>query len=148
MAEHQSMAQGESSPSPSASRRVLSFSAYRHEWLRHDVTAGLSVAAVAIPVGVAYAQLAGFKPVVGLYASILPLGAYALFGTSPQLIVGRCRHVRHGPCWPTGSPYSSSARRLAAASLEMNTVSGARHNITSKTRNTPTNSFNDWTGTP
>ena len=43
---------------------------------------------VAIPVGVAYAQLAGFKPVVGLYASILPLGAYALFGTSPQLIVG------------------------------------------------------------
>ncbi len=52
------------------------------------MTAGLSVAAVAIPVGVAYAQLAGFKPVVGLYASILPLGAYALFGISPQLIVG------------------------------------------------------------
>src|SRR5262249_57343379 len=61
---------------------------YRHEDLRHDVAAGLSVAAVAIPVGVAYAELAGFEPVVGLYARILPLVAYALFGTSRQLIVG------------------------------------------------------------
>ncbi|HEV7733201.1 MAG TPA: SulP family inorganic anion transporter [Candidatus Binatia bacterium] len=61
---------------------------YRRGDLRHDVTAGLSVAAVAIPVGVAYAQLAGFEPVVGLYASILPLVAYAMFGTSRQLIVG------------------------------------------------------------
>ena len=61
---------------------------YRRDDLRHDLTAGLSVAAVAIPVGVAYAELAGFKPVVGLYASILPLVAYALFGTSRQLIVG------------------------------------------------------------
>jgi MFS superfamily sulfate permease-like transporter len=46
------------------------------------------VAAVALPVGVAYAQLAGFSPEVGLYSSILPLVAYALFGTSRQLIVG------------------------------------------------------------
>jgi high affinity sulfate transporter 1 len=61
---------------------------YRRDDLRHDVAAGLSVAAVAIPVGVAYAELAGFEPVVGLYASILPLVAYALFGTSRQLIVG------------------------------------------------------------
>jgi high affinity sulfate transporter 1 len=43
---------------------------------------------VALPVGVAYAQLAGFRPEFGLYASILPLVAYALFGTSRQLIVG------------------------------------------------------------
>ncbi len=54
----------------------------------HDLIAGLSVAAVALPVGVAYAQLAGFNPAVGLYASILPLIAYAIFGTSRQLIVG------------------------------------------------------------
>jgi high affinity sulfate transporter 1 len=53
-----------------------------------DLIAGLSVAAVALPVGVAYAQLAGFNPAVGLYASILPLVAYAIFGTSRQLIVG------------------------------------------------------------
>src|SRR6516164_3011136 len=53
-----------------------------------DLIAGLSVAAVALPVGVAYAQLAGFRPETGLYASILPLAAYALFGTSRQLIIG------------------------------------------------------------
>jgi high affinity sulfate transporter 1 len=60
---------------------------YRREWFRHDLVAGLSVAAVAVPVALAYAELAGFPPVVGLYASILPLIAYALFGTSPHLIV-------------------------------------------------------------
>jgi high affinity sulfate transporter 1 len=57
------------------------------ENFRHDLLAGLSVAAVALPVAVAYAQLAGFDPVVGLYSSILPLVAYAIFGTSRQLIV-------------------------------------------------------------
>ena len=51
------------------------------------MAAGISVAAVAIPVAVAYAQLAGFNPVYGLYSSILPLVAYAVFGTSRQLIV-------------------------------------------------------------
>ena len=57
------------------------------EDFRHDLLAGLSVAAVALPVALAYAQLAGFDPAVGLYSSILPLVAYALFGTSRQLIV-------------------------------------------------------------
>jgi len=61
---------------------------YERTNFRHDLVAGLSVAAVALPVGVAYAQLAGFNPAVGLYASILPLVAYALFGTSRQLVVG------------------------------------------------------------
>lgn len=61
---------------------------YRREDFPHDLMAGLSVAAVALPIGVAYAGLAGFAPVVGLYASILPLVAYALFGTSRQLVIG------------------------------------------------------------
>ncbi|MBF7729145.1 SulP family inorganic anion transporter [Pseudomonas sp. N040] len=61
---------------------------YRRADLPHDLIAGLSVAAVALPVGVAYALLAGFSPVVGLYVSILPLFIYALFGTSRQLMVG------------------------------------------------------------
>ncbi len=60
---------------------------YRREWLRVDLVAGVSVAAVAVPTAIAYAQLIGFEPVVGLYAAILPLVAYALFGTSRQLIV-------------------------------------------------------------
>ena len=41
------------------------------EDFRHDLAAGISVAAVAIPMAVAYAQLAGFNPVYGLYSSIL-----------------------------------------------------------------------------
>ena len=53
----------------------------------HDLFAGVSVAAVALPVSIAYAELAGLSPAVGLYASIGPLLAYALFGTSPQLMV-------------------------------------------------------------
>lgn len=53
-----------------------------------DINAGLAVAAVAVPVGIAYAVLAGFGPEVGLYSTILPLIAYAIFGTSRQLIVG------------------------------------------------------------
>jgi high affinity sulfate transporter 1 len=61
---------------------------YKREDLSHDVAAGLAVAAVALPVGVAYAQLAGFAPAIGLYSSIFPLLAYFLFGTSRQLIVG------------------------------------------------------------
>src|SRR5262249_39020492 len=61
---------------------------YRRSDLVYDLAAGLSVAAVAIPVGIAYAALAGFEPIVGLYASLLPLVGYALFGSSRQLIVG------------------------------------------------------------
>ena len=61
---------------------------YRAEWLRNDLAAGVSVAAIQIPTAIAYAELAGFGPEVGLYASILPLVAYALFGSSRQLIVG------------------------------------------------------------
>jgi MFS superfamily sulfate permease-like transporter len=60
---------------------VAELARYRVGDLPHDLAAGLSVAAVALPVGVAYAQLAGFEPVAGLYASILPLLAYALFDT-------------------------------------------------------------------
>ena len=61
---------------------------YKLADLPADIRAGLAVAAVALPVGIAYAELAGFPPVVGLYSSILPLVAYAIFGTSRQLIVG------------------------------------------------------------
>jgi len=62
--------------------------AYQREWLSSDVLAGLSVAAIQVPTAVAYATLAGFRPEVGLYASVLPLVAYALLGSSRQLIVG------------------------------------------------------------
>jgi MFS superfamily sulfate permease-like transporter len=60
---------------------------YDRTWLRFDLLAGISVAAVALPIAIAYSQLAGVPPVYGLYASLLPLLAYALFGTSRQLII-------------------------------------------------------------
>ena len=60
---------------------------YDRAWLSADLVAGVSVAAVAVPIAIAYAQLAGAPPVNGLYASILPLVAYAVFGTSRQLII-------------------------------------------------------------
>jgi high affinity sulfate transporter 1 len=60
---------------------------YRREWFSSDLVAGLSVAAVALPIGIAYAQLAGFPPAVGIYSCILPPVAYALFGSSRQLVV-------------------------------------------------------------
>ncbi|SFI17680.1 high affinity sulphate transporter 1 [Nitrosomonas sp. Nm34] len=61
---------------------------YRKEWLTRDVVAGLSVTAVQVPTAIAYANLAGFPPEVGLYASILPVLIYALFGSSRQLMIG------------------------------------------------------------
>ena len=61
---------------------------YNRKPLRRDLIAGLSVAAVSLPVSIAYAQLAGFSPVVGLYSTILPMIVYAFFGSSRQLIVG------------------------------------------------------------
>jgi MFS superfamily sulfate permease-like transporter len=56
--------------------------------LRFDLLAGLAVAAVEVPTAMAYAELAGFPPVVGIYSSILPLVAYACLGSSRQMIVG------------------------------------------------------------
>ena len=53
-----------------------------------DVSAGLTVAVMLIPQAMAYAMLAGLPPIVGLYASVVPLFAYALLGTSRQLAVG------------------------------------------------------------
>ena len=50
---------------------------YRREWFASDLIAGLSIAAVAVPIGIAYAQFAGFAPVVGIYSCILPAIAYA-----------------------------------------------------------------------
>jgi MFS superfamily sulfate permease-like transporter len=52
------------------------------------VLAGVTVAALALPAGMAYAELAGLSPAAGLYALLLPTVAYTLLGSSRQLIVG------------------------------------------------------------
>ncbi|ASP49473.1 SulP family inorganic anion transporter [Cognaticolwellia beringensis] len=61
---------------------------YERQWFADDAKAALSVAAVALPVAIAYAQLTGVNAAVGLYSCVLPMIIYALFGTSKQLIVG------------------------------------------------------------
>jgi len=61
---------------------------YQSSWLGRDIAAGLSVAAIALPVGIAYSDLAGVPAVVGMYSAIFPLLAYALFGSSRQLMTG------------------------------------------------------------
>lgn len=67
---------------------VKNFLHYQRGDLRNDFLAGLSVAAVALPVGIAYAEIAGVPAVYGIYSAILPLLAYAIFGSSRQLITG------------------------------------------------------------
>ena len=61
---------------------------YERGWLRHDILAGLVLTTMLVPVGVAYAEASGVPGIYGLYATILPLLAYALFGPSRILILG------------------------------------------------------------
>jgi SulP family sulfate permease len=60
---------------------------YRKEWLRPDVIAGLTTAAVVIPKAMAYATIAGLPVQVGLYTAFLPMVIYAVLGTSRVLSV-------------------------------------------------------------
>jgi SulP family sulfate permease len=61
---------------------------YRRDWLAGDLVAGLVVTVLLVPQSLAYAMLAGLPPQAGLYASILPIVAYALLGSSMSLAVG------------------------------------------------------------
>jgi SulP family sulfate permease len=61
---------------------------YRRGQLRPDLLAGVTVAAVAVPAGLATGELAGLSPVAGLYATMWPLVAYALYASSRQIVVG------------------------------------------------------------
>ena len=61
---------------------------YQRAWLRHDLVAGVVLTALLIPAGIGYAQAAGLPPQTGLYATIVPLLAYALVGPSRVLVLG------------------------------------------------------------
>jgi high affinity sulfate transporter 1 len=61
---------------------------YDPAWLRHDIVAGLVLTTMLVPVGIAYATASGVPGIYGLYATIVPLLAYALFGPSRILVLG------------------------------------------------------------
>jgi high affinity sulfate transporter 1 len=61
---------------------------YTLPWLRHDLIAGLVMTTMLVPVGIAYAEASGVPGINGLYATIVPLLAYALFGPSRILVLG------------------------------------------------------------
>jgi len=61
---------------------------YEAAWLRHDIAAGVVLATMLVPVGIAYAVASGLPGINGLYATIIPLLVYALFGPSRILVLG------------------------------------------------------------
>jgi len=72
-------------------RWLPGFNTLRHYealWLRHDLVAGLVMTTMLVPVGIAYAEASGVPGINGLYATIVPLLAYALFGPSRILVLG------------------------------------------------------------
>ncbi|MFC3607373.1 SulP family inorganic anion transporter [Stutzerimonas tarimensis] len=96
---------------------------YNRDWAAKDGLAALIVTLMLIPQSLAYAMLAGLPPVMGLYASILPLIAYTLFGTSRTLAVGPAAVIALmtasvlGPLFVTGSAeYMAAALLLALLS--------------------------------
>src|SRR5690348_17305954 len=67
---------------------VTSLATYRRERPRSDVVAGIVLAAILIPQGMAYAELAGLPAVTGLYTTVACLVGYAVFGPSRVLVLG------------------------------------------------------------
>jgi high affinity sulfate transporter 1 len=67
---------------------LLTFRQYKVAWLVHDVVAGVVLVTMLVPVGIAYAVASGLPGICGLYATIVPLLAYALFGPSRVLVLG------------------------------------------------------------
>src|SRR3954454_17978802 len=61
---------------------------YQLGWLRNDIVAGIVLSTMLVPVGIAYAVASGVPAINGLYATIIPLIAYAVFGPSRILVLG------------------------------------------------------------
>ncbi len=105
---------------------ALWLTSYRKEWLRPDVVAGLTTAAVVIPKAMAYATIAGLPVQVGLYTAFLPMVIYAVLGTSRVLSVSTTTTIailaaaELGEAVPQGNPAS-----LLAASATLTLLVGA-----------------------
>ena len=94
--------------------------AYRRDALRDDLVAAFIVAILLIPQSLAYALLAGLPPQVGVYASLLPMVAYALLGSSsvnsvgPVAVVALLTAQAIAPVVADGTPATAAALVLAA----------------------------------
>src|SRR3977135_3101328 len=86
---------------------------YRAAWLRGDIIAGVTLAAYAIPVSLAYAGLAGLPPQVGVYGYVLGGIGYALLGSSRQLAVGPTSAISLMIAGTVGSLAGGDAIRFA-----------------------------------
>lgn len=96
---------------------------YKPSWLRHDAIAGVTLAAYAIPVSLAYAGLAGLPPQVGIYGYMLGGLGYALLGSSRQLAVGPTSAISLMIAGTVGSLAGGDAMRFTQiASLSAFTV--------------------------
>ena len=96
---------------------------YRADWLRGDIIAGVTLAAYAIPVSLAYAGLAGLPPQVGVYGYLLGGLGYALLGSSRQLAIGPTSAISLMIAATVGAMAEGDAQRYAQiASLAAFTV--------------------------
>src|SRR5271155_697130 len=97
-------------------------SGYQKGWLRPDILAGLTTAAVVIPKAMAYATIAGLPVQVGLYPAFLPMVIYAVLGTSRVLSVSTTTTLailaaaQLGQAVPNGNP---AALLRASATLTL-----------------------------
>ena len=104
---------------------LLTLRQYQAGWLPHDIIAGAVLATMLVPVGIAYAVASGLPGIYGLYATIVPLLAYALFGPSRIMVLGpdsSLAAVIFGVVYPLS--HGDPARAVALAGT-MAVVSGA-----------------------
>jgi SulP family sulfate permease len=99
-------------------------SAYNRETATNDLVAAVIVTIMLIPQSLAYAMLAGLPPEMGLYASILPLVAYAIFGTSRTLAVGPVAVVSLMTAAAVGNLALQGTAEYAAAAIVLAFLSG------------------------
>lgn len=116
------------SPAATGLARYLPILAWGREYDRHlltsDLLAAIIVTIMLIPQSLAYALLAGLPPVVGLYASILPLIAYTLFGTSRTLAVGPVAVVSLMTASAAGAVAAQGSAEYLEAAITLAALSG------------------------
>ena len=104
---------------------LVTIRSYEARWLPRDLGAGLVLTAVLVPVGLAYAVASGLPGVCGLYATIIPLAAYALFGPSRILVLGPDSSLAAIILGVTAPLAARDANRAVALAGIMAIVSGA-----------------------